>query len=417
MPELAEILPSNFFFTEEYSRDPHAVLHEIRKRGPVQRIDFPPDEPAFLVVDHDLVYEALSDPRLAKDLDKGPAWFRERVLENSVVLATNMMVTDPPDHTRLRRPAARAFTARRLERLRPRIQEIADDLIDRFPSSGELDLINELALPLPVRVICELLGVPVESRPQFRDWSATLLLSVTASSEGEIAERRKAASAAITEFFTELIAARRARPVDDLMSDLLLAQRQGEGCSDEELISTLVLLLIAGHETTVHLIGNGVAALLTNADQLQLLKDDPDRIPAAVEEFLRYDGPIERATTRFAAEDLTIADTFIPKGSFVHLSIAAANRDPGIFSCPGRLDVTRTDQRHIAFGHGIHFCPGAPLGRIEGQIVFETLLRRVPGLALAVPPEELDWQQDTTVVRGLRTLRVRTGGPVLPAGA
>lgn len=411
LSELSDMLPSDFFFTPEYSRDPHPLLDRLREKGPVHRIDFPPGEPAFLVVDHEHVHQALADPRLAKDLDKGPAWFRERVMENSVVLAKNMVVSDPPDHTRLRRPAARAFTVRRLERLRPRIQEITDELVDRFPDDGVLDLIEGLALPLPVQVICELLGVPVESRSRFRGWASALLLSVTSSSAAEIAEQRRAASVSINEFFLDLIAKRRAEPADDLITDLV----SENSCSDEELVSTLVVLLIAGYETTVNLLGNGTAALLTHADQLQRLRDDPELIPGAVEELLRYDGPIERATTRFAAEDMTIAGTHIPKGGFVHLSIAAAGRDPGVFACPGTLDVTRPAQRHIAFGHGIHYCPGAPLARIEGHVVFETLLRRVPGLALAVPPEELDWQADTTVVRGLRTLPVATGGAVLPA--
>jgi cytochrome P450 len=420
--ERSDVLPPDFFFTPEFGRDPYAIHKKLRERGPVHRVDFPEGHSGFLVVDYEHVQAALNDPRLSKDIHKGPKWFRDRMLENSAVLSHNMVVADPPDHRRLRRPASRTFTGRRIAELRQRIQEITDDLIDTFPQSGEIDLIQDFAVSLPLQVICELFGVSVENRARFREWAAVLLLSSSAT-EGDVAERRRAASSAVTEYFAGLMARRRDEPGEDLVSELLRAMAGPDALSEQEVISTLVMILIAGHETTLHLIGNGTVALLTHPDQLQLLKADPDLIPDAVEELLRYDGPIERATVRFAAEDLELAGVRIPKGSFVHLSVAASARDPKIFPDPDRFDITRPDNRHMGFGHGPHTCLGAPLARMEGQIAFATLLHRVPDIELAVPPDELEWLVDTSIVRGLERLPVRTGtvrprdfAPLSPAG-
>ncbi|GAA3447545.1 cytochrome P450 family protein [Planomonospora venezuelensis] len=398
-----ERLPLEFLFSPEFTRDPYAEYGRLREKGPVHPIDFPPGVSSFLVIDHEHGRAALSDPRLAKNLRNGPDLFRELAGGNPA-LAENLLSTDPPDHTRLRRLVSRAFTARRVESLRPRIQEITDRLIDTMAARGRADLLDDFAFPLPITVICELLGVPAGDRDDFRVWSATL---VTPSLDEESVKRRDAVNTAIRAYFSGLIAERRAEPRDDMVSALVTASDEDELLSEPELIAMLTLLLIAGHETTVNLIGNGMLALLTHPGQLRLLQEEPELIPGAVEEFLRYDGPVERATLRFATEDLRIAGVRIPEGSMVQVSLGAAGRDPGAFDDPDALDVTRDGGHHLAFGHGVHFCLGAPLARLEARIAFGTLLRRLPDIALDCAPEQLEWRGSASIVRGLQALPVR----------
>ncbi|GAA2852340.1 cytochrome P450 [Streptosporangium fragile] len=403
---MAEKLPIEFVFDPEFARDPYGVYAALREKGPVHAIDFPPGTDAFLVIDYEHGRPALNDPRLSKEFKHAPAVFRQFVTDagrNNPVLAHNMLSSDPPDHTRLRRLVSKAFTPRRTESLRPRIQEIADGLVDAMAPTGRADLIGDFAFPLPIVVICELLGVPAEDRDAFREWSATL---IDPAMDEEQLRRRAEVNAAIRDYFGRLIAERRAEPRDDMISALVSARDDRELLSEQELMATLTLLLIAGHETTVNLIGNGVLALLTHPDQLALLRERPELIPSAVEEFLRYEGPVERATLRFATEDLQIAGVHIPEGSVVHISLGAADRDPEAFAHPDTLDVTRADNHHVAFGHGIHFCLGAPLARLEGRIAFETLLRRLPGLALDCPPAEAAWRRSGSLIRGLEALPV-----------
>ncbi|WP_084957965.1 cytochrome P450 family protein [Thermoactinospora rubra] len=396
---MTETLPFEFYFSPEFGADPYSAYAGLRDKGPVHPIDFPPGSSAYLVLDYEYGRSLLGDPRLSKDLGNGPEWFRDMVSAGNPVLAYNMLMSDPPDHTRLRKAVGKAFTPRRVEQLRPRIQQITDELVDALPED-EADLIDAFAFPLPIIVICELLGVPTADRASFREWSGTLIAPALSEEE---AARRHEANAAVREYFTRQIALRRADPRDDLVTALATSPDLNEN----ELLSTLVLLLIAGHETTVNLIGNGMLALLTHPGQLALLRERPELLPSAVEEFLRFDAPVERGTFRIALEDIDVAGTTIPKGSFVHVSIAAADRDPRAFPEPDRLDITREDNRHLAFGHGIHFCLGAPLARVEGRIAFETLLRRRPAIRLAVEPRELSWRFNGAVVRGLAALPVR----------
>jgi cytochrome P450 len=401
------VIASSYLTSSEFAADPYRLNGQLREAGPVHRIDFPPGATAVLVVGYEHVRAALVHPRLSKDLRNGPDWFRERMTANSPVLAYNMVTSDPPEHGRLRRLVAKELSSRRVQLLAPRVRQITDELIDRLPSHGSFDLIERFCVSLPLIVICELLGVPVSDRPAFRGWTAELLQS--AYVEGEAAQRRRAASEAISAYFDELIQARRADPKDDLITGLVSVHDREGTYTHDELVSTLVFLLIAGHETTVHMIANGVAALLLNPEQLQILREDPGLIPSAVEEFLRYDGPVERGTLRFATQDIEIAGVPIPRGCFVHLSLGSAHRDPVAFEAPDRLDVQGKRVRHMAFGHGIHFCLGAPLARMEGQIAFATLLRRMPDLELAVAPSQLRWIADTSIVHGLERLPVRRG--------
>ncbi|MET9340559.1 cytochrome P450 [Nonomuraea sp. NPDC003804] len=401
---MTDKLPFEFFLSPEFSTDPYAVYAELRAKGPVHAIDFPPGASSFVIIDHEHVRPALNDPRLSKSPANGPDWFREAIAKDNPVLADNMLMSDPPDHTRLRRLVSKAFTPRRIEELRPRVQQITDELIDAF-EGDTIELIDAFAFPLPIIVICELLGIPDSDRADFRHWSGAL---VRPAFDEELARQRDEAGDALRAYFRELIAQRRATPTDDLVGALVTSTE----LSEQELLSTLALLLIAGHETTVNLIGNGMLALLRNPDQLELLRERPDLLPNAVEEFLRFDAPVERGTFRIALEDMEIAGTQIPKGSFVHVSIGAAGRDPQAFERADALDVTREDNRHVAFGHGIHFCLGAPLARMEAQIAFGSLLTRLPGLALGCEEKELSWRFSGSILRSLTALPVTIqGGP------
>lgn len=403
-------IPEELLYSAEYAADPHAVHAALRATGPVHRIESPSGVRSFLVVDYEHARAALNDPRLSKDLTRLSKDLRsaapelsERYESGGIISASNMLMVDPPDHTRLRRLVSKAFTPRRVQGLAPRIQQITDELIDAMEPKGRADLIDEFAFPLPIIVICELLGVPADRRADLREWSNVF---ITPAITEEMRERHRAVNQATLEYFAELIAERRAAPRDDLISALVTA-RDDDKLSEQELLSTLVLLMIAGHETTVNLIGNGMAALLRHPDQMRLLRSRPDLMPSAIEEFLRYESPVQHGTLRIAAEDMEIAGTPIPRGSVVQVCIGAADRDPAVFPAPDRLDITRADNRHLAFGHGIHFCLGAPLARLEGRIAFSTLLTRLPGIALENPDDALAWRVSGSIVRGLTKLLVR----------
>ncbi|NEC15361.1 cytochrome P450 [Streptomyces sp. SID8014] len=396
--------------------DPHAAAARLRERGPVHPIDFPAGsaDHAYVVVDHASVMRGFGDPDISKTLEAAPAWFREQTVRSSSVLASNMLLADPPEHTRLRKLVSRAFLPRRMELLRPRVQEITDDLIDAFPETGEFDLLEAFALPLPMMVICAFLGVPYADRDRFIDWGR--VLSQDPGQEGEAALERKRVNDQVEEYFTDVLAQRRARPQEDLLGDLVRAADEDDMFTDEELVSTAIFLVIAGHKTTANLVGNGVWSLLRHPEQLELLRANPELTDSAIEEFLRYEGSVDRGTLRTTARDLTLGGQAVPEGSFVHLSVSAANRDPAVFDDPDRFDITRSPNRHMTFGHGPHFCAGAPLARLEGRIAFETLLRRVPDLACTVPPETLPWVADSSISRGLERLPVRIVGKRPRAG-
>ncbi|MFG2088555.1 MULTISPECIES: cytochrome P450 [unclassified Spirillospora] len=393
------MLPLEFLFSRTFSEDPYAAYAELRASGPVHPIDFPRGATAFLVVDHEHGRAALSDPRLSKDTAHSSL-----PVNGEQFFGGTMLAMDPPDHTRLRALMAKAFTGRRVEKLRPRVQEIADGLLDGIAARGGADLIEEFAVPLPIQVICELLGVPASDRARFRAWTAVLTVPALTA---EARTRRRDVAREFNDYLTGAIAERRAAPGDDLISGLITARDGDAALTGAELVNGIALLLIAGHETTVNLIGNGVFALLQAPAQLELLRSRPELLPSAIEELLRYDGPLERASHRIAVEDMEIAGTPIPKGAWVHVSLGAADRDPAVFDAPDRLDVTRAPKRHVAFGHGLHFCLGAPLARLEGQIAIGGLLERFPGLDLAVPAAELRHHRTGSIVRGLISLPVR----------
>jgi cytochrome P450 len=315
-----------------------------------------------------------------------------------------MLSADPPDHTRLRRLVAGAFTMRRIEALRPRIEEITDELLAAMTGRDRVDLIDALAFPLPIQVICELLGVPAADRDSFRAWTTVIVTGSVASDHGHGAMR------AMASYIRELITERRARPGDDLLSGLIGVRDAGDRLSEDELSSMVFLLLIAGHETTVNLIGNGVHLLLTERDRWDRLRADPGLLPGAIEEFLRLEGPVETSTYRYATEDLEIGGQPIRAGDAVLVSLLAADRDGSRFPEPDELRLDRAQNPHLAFGHGIHYCLGAPLARLEAQVAFGKLLARFPELRPAGSAGELSWRPGY-LIRGLHEL------PVVPGAA
>jgi pimeloyl-[acyl-carrier protein] synthase len=378
--------------------DPYPTYHRLHAEDPVHHspLGF------WVLTRYEDVVAVLRDPRFAKEAIAAVVAAR---LGRAPAAPLSMLDRDPPDHTRLRSLVSKAFTPRVVEALRPHIQKIVDSLLDRVAGANAMDLIEDFAYPLPVIVICEMLGVPFEDHERFKQWGLDIargLDSILLPPDSDVARRSDAARSALTAYFRELIAERRASPRADLLSGLIAAEEVGDRLREDELLATCILLLVAGHETTVNLIGNGTLALLRHRDQLRRLREDPGLIASAVEELLRYDGPVQR-TARVSGEDVAIAGRTIAKGELVMPFIGAADRDPAQFPDPDRLDIARTDNRHIAFGWGIHFCLGAPLARLEGQIALNTLVRRLPKLALATDKPEY---RESLTLRGLSTLPV-----------
>ncbi|WP_093866882.1 cytochrome P450 [Streptomyces sp. KS_5] len=356
---------------------PHDVYRRLRDTAPVHRIAGADGNPAWVVTRYQDVRDALADPRLSVDKRHAKEG-NYQGLTLPPALDANLLNMEAPDHTRIRRLVVRAFTARRVERLRAPIRETADRLLDALGPHGTTDLIASYAAPLPITVICDLLGVPDRHRRDFRVWTDTLV-----APDPSRPQDAKAAVVAMLGFFGELLADKREEPVDDLLSDLIAVRDEGDRLSEDELMSLAFLILFAGYENTVQLIGNAVLALLRHPEQLDALRADPKRIAAAVEEFHRFEGPALLAIRRFPTEDMTIGGVPVPAGETVLLSLAAANRDPARFPDPDRLDLSRDTSGHLALGHGVHHCLGAPLARAETEIALTALLERFPELALA----------------------------------
>ena len=388
-------------FLPGFNADPFPHYHRLREADPVHRspLGF------WVLTRYEDCVAVLRDQRFGRAGFEG---FLESVYGSPAGyerLPRSMLFQDPPDHTRLRALVSRAFTPRVVEGLRPRIQQVVDAIIDRALDARSMEVIGDLAYPLPVTVISEMLGVPASDQESIRGWSSDIARSLDAIGlqvDPDIVDRGRVARRAIGEYFRQLLPERRRHPRNDLLSLLIAAEEQGDKLSEGELLSTCILLYIAGHETTVNLIGNGLLALLRHGDQLRRLREEPALAASAVEELLRYDGPVQR-TARFATVDVEIGGRAIDKGAMVVTVIGAANRDPAQFPEPDRLDLGRGDNRHIAFGFGIHFCLGAPLARLEGQVALGTLARRLPALALAA--DTVEWRE-SQVLRGLKALPV-----------
>ncbi|MGP3943174.1 cytochrome P450 family protein [Streptomyces sp. 6N106] len=405
-------------FTWEFATDPYPAYAWLREHAPVHRTTLPSGVDAWLVTRYADARKALADPRLSKNPQRHSAAAHAKGKvgipgEQRADLMTHLLNIDPPDHTRLRRLVSKAFTPRRVAAFTPRVQTLTDQLIDAFEERGEADLIHEFAFPLPIYAICDLLGVPREDQDDFRDWAGAMIRH-GGGPRGGVARAVKRIRAYLGELIhrkrLELVERREEEDGEDLISGLIRASDHGEHLTENEAAAMAFILLFAGFETTVNLIGNGVYALLRHPEQRAVmqraLEEGDERLLAAgVEELLRYDGPVEIATWRFATEPLTLAGQRIAEGEPVLVVLAAADRDPERFAEPDLLDLTRRDNQHLGYGHGIHYCLGAPLARLEAQTAIATLLRRLPGLRLAADPEDLRWRGGL-IMRGLRTLPV-----------
>ncbi|MFI6504733.1 cytochrome P450 [Nonomuraea typhae] len=390
---------------EGFHDDPHPHYAAWRSESPVLRMDRTPGgTPGWLITGYHEVRAALADPTLSKasgNVEEVLARYGSRPLITAPWLVQNMINSDPPDHTRLRRLAAAAFTPKAIDALRPRIEEITAHLLDGLArDGGVVDLMAGFAAPLPITVICEILGIAHDERGDFQSWTRALI-------GHSPAEARAAASASMVEFLSALVAAKRAAPGQDMLSALIQARDEGDALTERELIATAFLLLVAGYETTVNLIGNGLNALFHHPGQLAALRADPSLIPGAVEEFLRFDGPVTQASLRVTTEPVTYGGVEIPAGEVVQVSFLAANRDPARFPSPDTLDIRRPAAGHVAFGHGIHYCLGAPLARMEAEVAFTALLARFPAFSRA-PRDVPEWAPSDRL-RGLRALWIDLG--------
>ena len=393
----------------DFRADPYPGWAALRAHEPVHRSDLG----AWVLTRHPDVSALLRDPRTSTDERNSELFVpgEARPGINPTDDTQPILFLDPPDHTRLRGLVSQAFTVRMVEQLAPRVQELVNDLLVAMTDAagatdGTVDLVEQFAYPLPVTVICEMLGVPPSDHSTFSEWSGLLAHAIdppvlrTPEQEAQI----EATIEKFIAYFEELIERRRADPGDDLLTALLAAEEGGERLTHEELLAQLLFLLIAGHETTVNLIGNGTLALLRNPDERARLRDQPALDKTAIEELLRYDSPVQ-FSMRICMDDMEFGGVELPKGSTVLCIIGAANRDPDVFADPDRLDLGRTENRHLAFGGGAHFCLGAPLARLEGRIAITSLVRSFPGLALAGDPVV----RDTFTLRGLSELPVTLG--------
>lgn len=390
--------------TPEFHQDPYPLYERMRREHPVYRSS----QGIWYLTGYADVDATLRDPRLSKDHARMRRWYGQRTGSEDLNrlrdrFGRSMLHADPPDHTRLRKLANKAFTARRTEGLRLRIEAIVDELLDAAIAAGPtMELIGAFAYPLPITVICELIGVPPDDRQRVRTWSRQLVNQTEAVLPPDACQRVGQAADEFEDYLRDLLDRRRAEPADDILSTLVAVAESDERLTENELISTCYLLLVTGHETTVNLIGNGTLALLRHPDQLRRLQQDPALIRSAVEELLRYDNSVQRVT-RIVVGQVEVGGQTLDDGEFVSPVVAAANRDPEWFPDPNRLDLGRTHNRHLSFGNGPHFCLGAPLARLEGEVAIGALVRRLP--ALQLDTDTVEWRPKPAL-RGLERLPV-----------
>ncbi|WZY00617.1 cytochrome P450 [Bacillus sp. FSL W7-1360] len=386
-------------FSDRFHQCPYARYKEVRAETSFAKTKLPYGDEVWMAYTYEAVEKVLKEERFSKNAH---AVFDNADEYGTVLMGNSMLFVDPPDHRRLRMLVQKAFTPRAIANLRPWIEVIARELADQMKGKQEVDLIEAYAFPLPIIVICELLGVPAADRDRFQVWSHALV-DLEEDTSGE--QKMMALLEEFREYLVALITQRRDNPREDMVSELIRAEEEGDRLSIEELIGVIMLLIVAGHETTVNLIGNNVHALLTHRQEWERLQQDPARVPAALEELLRYNGPVEFSTERWAKESFTFMGQQIEKGDMVIASLASAAHDEKRITTPDTLDLTREKSPHLAFGSGIHYCLGAPLARLEGEIALTMLLERFPNMQLAVDPAALSWRK-SLVIRGLHKLPV-----------
>ncbi|QDH23191.1 cytochrome P450 family protein [Saccharibacillus brassicae] len=383
----------NALFTPEFTQNPYPVYARMREEEPIAKQMFPGGQFGWMITRYEDAVEVLKDNRFIKDMKKiyGPG--------SQSVFTNNMLFADPPDHRRLRGLVQQAFTPKLIEGMRDHIQQIADTLLDAVEGRDRLELIDDYAFPLPIIVISEILGVPIEDQDKFRTWSNSIIGASNSQGGDDVHRHMQEFTQYLGDWFEKV----RHDPGDDLISQLIVAEESGERLSEQEIYGVVSLLIIAGHETTVNLIGNGVISLLQHPDQLRKLQEQPELIKGAIEEMLRYNGPVEFSTSRWAGEDLEFRGHAMKKGDLVVVALDSADRDGAQFDDPDLFDITRERSRHLAFGHGIHMCLGAPLARLEGEIAVNTLLRRFPNIRLREDAGELEWRPGM-IVRGVKEI-------------
>ncbi|MEV6663361.1 cytochrome P450 family protein [Streptomyces nigra] len=392
--------------SREFRANPHPVYAALRESAPVCPLSPPHGVETYLITRYDDARAALADPRFSKDMYGAIDAYHRIFGDSSIALDDNMLFSDPPKHTRLRRIVGNTFTPKRVESLRARVQQITDELLDACPTNEPVNLLPEFCFPLPLQVICELLGVPENERKQAQEWSATVAqtgFGPEARAKLEIAEGN------LRDYLVDLCARKRREPDSGLLSALVTAQDQEGALTDGELVSTAWVLLFAGHKSTAYQIGNAVHHLLSRPEQKELALKDASSLASAIEEVFRFETSVENSTFRYAKEDVVVRDTLIPKGALVQISITGANRDPEMFAAPDEMDVRRPNVQasHLAFGYGPHYCVGAPLARLEMQIALGTLFARHPKVALAQKPEDARWMTvPFPAFRGLAELPV-----------
>lgn len=395
---------------DDFMQKPYDLLERYRNAGRVHHVVFPHGADVWLITRYEDVLHLLQDPRVIKDGSRMNEMFARHTgtyVEGEKPdvgfddeLSIHMLNSDPPRHTRLRSLVSKSFTLRTMERLRPKVEEIINEHLDRIKDKDEVDLVAEYALPVPVDLICTVLGIPHDDRNAFRRWAVELV------GAGQPPEVVRAATDSIVAYARECIKDKRANPADDLISGLLPG-RDGDQLTDDELVTMIFLFTVAGHVTSQHTLSNGVFHLLEHPEELARLREDPSLIPAAVDELIRFDGGVGVATFRFTAEEITVGDTVVPANQIMALSVLSAHRDERRYPDPNRLDVTRRPNGILGFGHGPHFCIGQPLAKIQTEVALRELILRYPDLRLVADPDSLEWES-SPLLRGLITLPVAT---------
>jgi len=401
---------SQVMWSESFVQNPYPSFQYFREHSPIERTTMPNGEAAWMIFSYDMAMDALKEERFVRDATKFTTEENDEEMAQKAeashltsLFMQNMLNADPPDHRRLRSLAQKAFTPRMVANLQPTIETITNDLLDQLKGQETVDLIETFAFPLPTAVICHMLGLPFEDRDKFHKWSTAVTESIH---QPEQIQDNLSSMQEFANYIDDWIDYRQQHLEDDLISGFIEAQEQGEQLTKEEIRSMIFLLIIAGHETTVNLIGNGVLALLQHPEQLDKLNKDRTLIYSAIEEMLRYDGPVEVASARWAIEDMTFYGQKISKGEMILIALDAASHDPEHFQDPETFDITRQYNKHLAFGKGIHHCLGAPLARLEGQVAIHALLERYPNLQLAVEPNALQWRPGL-LLRGMEILPIK----------
>ncbi len=389
-------------FSPEFKQQSYQLYKKLRQDQPVFPFKLPTGKQAWLVTKHEDALNMFKSSKIVKDFKNVNEGEGDYFLENGAYLGENMLSSDPPDHTRLRKLVSKAFTPKMIAQLEDDIQAVTDRLLAPVKEKGHMDAISDFALPLPIIVISNMLGIPEKDRDAFHDWSAVIVES--ANDQSRIVENQNTINAFIT-YIRDLVDEKRQHPDDRLISLMIDAHDEGDRLSEQELIATIFLLIVAGHETTVNLIANGLYALFQHPEQMIRLRQNPDLMENAIEEMLRYHGPVEIAPIRYAAEAMDWHGQQMERGDAIFISLAAVNRDPDVYDNPDQFDIARENIKHFAFGKGIHFCLGAPLARLEAKVAFRTLLSEFSDLSLSVPDDEMKWRPGM-MMRGLEALPV-----------